>query len=73
MSHPTATASHTKPIIGTMDTAQLAAAQANTARALAAPRVRCRTPHGSGHRLSAYCGCCGCITRYCICSCCCQK
>lgn len=23
--------------------------------------------------LPAYCGCCGCLTRYCICSCCCGK
>lgn len=24
-------------------------------------------------KLPAYCGCCGCIKRYCNCSCCCQK
>ena len=23
--------------------------------------------------LPAYCGCCGCVKRYCICSCCCGK
>lgn len=30
--------------------------------------------HPPGVRgLPAYCGCCGCITRYCICRCCCAK
>lgn len=30
--------------------------------------------HPPGVRgLPAYCGCCGCVKRYCLCSCCCGK
>ncbi len=31
------------------------------------------TPPGTRRGLPAYCGCCGCLTRYCNCSCCCQR
>lgn len=61
------------PVIGTMTAAQLAAARAGTARVLADTRPL-RTGRTAGvPRLPAYCGCCGCVTRYCNCSCCCQR
>lgn len=61
------------PVLGTMTAAQLARAKADTARILATPPARRRATRRNGRRLPAYCGCCGCITRYCNCSCCCQK
>ena len=73
MTHPTAATAATEPVIGTMTAAQAAQAQADTARVLAAPLAHSRTRPGGRRQLPAYCGCCGCITRYCICSCCCQK
>ena len=73
MTHHTAVTTSTGPVIGTMNAAQLAEAQADTMRALAASPAHPHARPGSRRRLPAYCGCCGCITRYCICSCCCQK
>ena len=65
--------SQTTPVIGTMNTDQVAAAQADTARILATPRAHRAIQRRNERRLPPYCGCCGCITRYCNCSCCCQK
>lgn len=73
MTTPAVTAGDTTPVIGTMDAEQYEQAQAETRRILANRRTHRRGRRRAAKRLSPYCACCGCITRYCICSCCCQK
>jgi len=73
MTTATATASKPEPVIGTMNADQYARAQTDTARIIACPKPRHRNHRRTAKRLPPYCGCCGCLTRYCNCSCCCQK
>lgn len=73
MTTATTATDRTAPVIGTMTAGQLARAQAATRLILNSPPARRYGRNSRGRRLPPYCGCCGCVTRYCNCSCCCQK
>lgn len=69
---PPADAERLVPVLGTMTVPRLARARLLSARILVRAVTDPPTLSARPSRLPAYCSCCGCVKRYCICRCCCS-